>query len=439
MPQAGPPRELGADQRLDPAATIPANTAAMTPRSAQTLAAYDAAALVAYARLMTVARGTSASAGEAMRHCRRANELDPVSADVATAYAHALHTEGYITEAAHMYGRALRVNAGDGTSQPAHHPDALAGAASLLLSHPAVCQALLEPTAGLPATVDATSSSLDGQQHLSSTRVERRRRNEDGRADTSDPLDTDTDARRRLSRAIALAPSSPACADVIRGLFSRTLQCTDEDSVGMHAGDATPHAAEAAMLQQGLRQQESRAKDLLQQHMRALLHLQSVQTRRDQAQRRPIAGRRTCSELSGLCLCAHTECANSRTCLHFQTSAAAPRVPENTYTSTASSFPCAGETARFPAAPATAVTAVTHSVIPQPPPEDAICNIGVCLLVKEYERERAGEGARERARESERAKERERAREGESERVRERARDGKERKRERERERERES
>ena len=305
-----------------------------------TLQERDADALVSYARLVGAARGSD-SVGAAGDALRRALALNPANMDAATAYARVLHLEGRVAEALQMYRTALlgrepptehaKIVGIDGISttfppddgdmselvhqlikKPTHNADALAGFAGLLLSHP-------------------TLALQEGK-----------RRNRDG---TKFEIEVALAAGRSiLLHAIALAPSSPACADGMRDLVFAALQHRDDDAaaklvqsvsrepVGPESENSAAHSRESTMLLLCLQQHELRVKTLSHQHARAVAYLHAIQK---QYQVPPDQGSRqrneqTCLALRQLCLCTHTECSSSRTCAHFgMPSTVAPCAPSS--------------------------------------------------------------------------------------------------------------
>ena len=244
--QQGAAEAAAAGQREEEADAVAAGEEA-----GRSLAEQDADALVSYARLLGATRrpGAAGAAGQALR---LALDLNPSSADAAEAYARLLHEDGRAADAVRMYRRALSLpeasaaetggSACDDASaallppgknlsdlvarltqmaQPARQVDALAGFAALLLAQPA----LALDSDGLPSSGAPLSASGTGA---------RRRRPRNSGAWAAPYLDTcgvQDSARRLLLHAMALAPSSAACADGLQDMVSAAMLHPGEDAM----------------------------------------------------------------------------------------------------------------------------------------------------------------------------------------------------------------
>lgn len=246
--QQGAAEEAAAGKREEEAGAVAAGDEA-----GRSLAEQDADALVSYARLLGATRrpGAAGAAGQALR---LALDLNPSSADAAEAYALLLHEDGRAADAARMYRRALSLpeasvaetggSARDEASaalpppgnvsgndlvarllQPARQVDALAGFAALLLAQPALA---LESD-GLPSAgaCGPRNSGAWAPPYL----------------DTCGVQDS---ARRLLLHAMALAPSSAACADGLQDMVSVAMLHPGKGNATMpwpraHSAAVAPH------------------------------------------------------------------------------------------------------------------------------------------------------------------------------------------------------
>ena len=279
-------------------------------RDGESFAKKDADALVSYARLVGMTRGASSSEKALLR----ALELNPHNTDAAAAYARLLHKDGCVTDAVHMYRRALfgceapsahtdqtpcdakaggrRIDDNVGAAvdrlieQPGHlaakSADTFAGFAGLLLSHPTLALKAL-PSAGTHLLGSNGSTSEVQPCSIGTARENLGRRRTSAGCSLDDQLALSA-GRRLLLHAIALAPSSSACADGMRDLVLSTLEHYDDDGAALFAHNSSAgqsraadrHADEADMLQQCMRLQELRARALVEQHASATLHLEQL-------------------------------------------------------------------------------------------------------------------------------------------------------------------
>jgi hypothetical protein len=257
--QQGAAEAVAAGQREEESGAV-----AVGEEAGRSLAEQDADALVSYARLLGATRrpGAAGAAGQALR---LALDLNPRSADAAEAYARLLHEDGRAADAARLYRRALLLPEasaaetggsardeasaalpppGGGLSdliarlaqmaQPAQQVDALAGFAALLLAQPA----LALDSDGLPSAGAPLSASGTGA---------RRRGPRNSGAWAPPYLDTcgvQDSARRLLLHAMALAPSSAACADGLQDMVSAAMLHPGEDAMlwpRAHSAAVAPH------------------------------------------------------------------------------------------------------------------------------------------------------------------------------------------------------
>ena len=281
-------------------------------RDGESFAKKDADALVSYARLVGMTRGVSSSEKALLR----ALELNPHNTDAAAAYARLLHKDGCVTDAVHMYRRALfgceapsartdqtpcdakaggrRFDDNVGAAvdrlieQPGHlgakSADTFAGFAGLLLSHPTLALKAL-PSAGTHLLGSNGGTSEVQPCSIGTARENLGRRRTSAGFSLDDQLALSA-GRRLLLHAIALAPSSSACADGMRDLVLSTLEHYDDDGAALfahnssagqsRAADRRVRAHEADMLQQCMRLQELRARALVEQHASATLHLEQL-------------------------------------------------------------------------------------------------------------------------------------------------------------------
>jgi len=323
-----------------------AGPAGREPGGSPSMAEQDADALVAYARLLGATHHPRA-AGAAGQALRRALDLNPGSAEAAEAYARLLHEDGRAADAARMYRRALSLPEAAATetdgslrddrsgallpspgnvselvahlmAQPVRKADALAGFAALLLTHPAL--ALVSdgaPGADAPGSDSVAAGAQRRGQPSKTARI----------------TGVQHAARRLLLHAMALAPSSAACAEGLQDLVCATmLHAGEEDAAAPwpNASSAAPaprNAAatqDAALLHRCIAEHELRTKQERQQLARAGQHLAYL--RKLRCRHRQMHSARVqqpaCAGRIALCLCAHVEC-SSRKCAHFEPSQAA--------------------------------------------------------------------------------------------------------------------
>ncbi len=309
------------------------------PRGSPSMAEQDADALVAYARLLGATHHPRA-AGAAGLALRRALDLNPSSAEVAGAYARLLHDDGRAADAARMYRRALSLpevaaaetdgSVRDGRSddllpspgnvselvahlmaQPEGKADSLVGFAALLLAHPALA---LASDRALDVDASGSAGVTAGAQQREQPST------------TASITGVQQAARRLLLHAMALVPSSAACAEGLQDLVCATMLHAGEDAAAPRPNASStapaPRSAaatpEAALLQRCIAEHELRTKTLLQQLARAGQHLAYLQKMRCRHRVQQPA----CAAGIALCLCAHVEC-SARKCAHFEPSQAA--------------------------------------------------------------------------------------------------------------------
>ena len=242
--QQGAAEAAAAGQREEEADAVAAGEEA-----GRSLAEQDADALVSYARLLGATRrpGAAGAAGQALR---LALDLNPSSADAAEAYARLLHEDGRAADAARMYRRALSLpeasaaetggSARDEASaalpppgnvsnlvarlmaQPVRQVDALAGFAALLLAQPALAlDSDAVPSAGAPLSASGTDAPRRGPPNSCAW----------GAPPYHDTCGVQDSARRLLLHAMALAPSSAACADGLQDMVSAAMLHPGEDAM----------------------------------------------------------------------------------------------------------------------------------------------------------------------------------------------------------------
>ncbi|MGB1593885.1 MAG: hypothetical protein ACPIOQ_14120, partial [Promethearchaeia archaeon] len=224
------------------------------------LGVLDARALVSYARLADLAPGAGGSAGAAGAALRRALGLDPSNAAAAASYARLLHREGNMAAAADWYrcslsgddpspvsgdeppeqsglttvGNASQACAQDKGHTRAQHPEAMAGYAALLLTHPAL-----------------------GHARSDDWRSAAPRRGDGGSF-------AEAEACRLLAQAAALAPASPAVVDGMTCLLTTALQRWSDANVAElmrgHGGGGLSRSEGrwAPLIEESLRQLELR-------------------------------------------------------------------------------------------------------------------------------------------------------------------------------------
>ena len=277
------------------------------------LGVLDARALVSYARLADLAPGAGGSAGAAGAALRRALDLDPSNAAAAASYARLLHREGNMAAAADWYrcslsgddpspvsgdeppeqsglttvGNASHACAQDKGHTRAQHPEAMAGYAALLLTHPALGHARSDDwRSAAPRRGDGSSFA-------------------------------EAEACRLLAQAAALAPASPAVVDGMQCLLTTALQRWSDANVAElmcgHAGGGLSRSEGrwAPLIEESMRQLERRVDRLAAQHADAVQHLvmeQGEQQPRRQPHVRPRGRGEARVVGRGWCLCRGAAC-----------------------------------------------------------------------------------------------------------------------------------
>ena len=286
------------------------SSAGSGPTGAAQLEVLDARALVSYARLADLAPGAGGSAGAAGAALRRALGLDPSNAEAAASYARLLHREGNMAAAADWYrcslsgddpsprpgdeppeqsgltpvGNASHARAQDKKRTRAQHPEAMAGFAALLLTHPALGH----------ATDDWRSV----------------RRRGDG------STCAEAEACGLLAQAAALSPASPAVVDGMQSLLTTALLRWSDAKVAElmrgHGGGGLSRGEGrwAPLIEDCMRQLELRVGRLAAQHTDAVQHLAMEQGEQQPRLQPNVARGRSVSRGGGRgwCLCREAEC-----------------------------------------------------------------------------------------------------------------------------------